>query len=64
MKLADVALLARYLERSADYHQAHGGPVVVSRRTAKRHQIPRTMTVDEARLLARVLSQPAPSEVA
>ena len=59
----DRQMLSRYLERSADYHEAHGGLVTVAPPTASRFAIPSELTVSEARIVARLLTTPTPVEV-
>lgn len=59
----DRQMLARYLERSADYHEAHGGLVTVAPPTASRFGFPPELTVSEARKIAALLTTPTPVEV-
>ena len=60
----DRQMLSRYLERSADYHEAHGGLVTVAPATATRFGFPPNLTVQEARKVARILTENRPPKVA
>jgi hypothetical protein len=51
-------LLIRYLHASADYHEAHGGIVIVARATADEFVLPRRMRYWEARYRAMGLAVP------
>lgn len=59
MDQTDRLLLSRYLERSADYHDRHGGPVTVDHTTAARFHIEAAMTPADARGIAISLRREA-----